>query len=367
VHVKAVEGALRYLERHALGATRRRGPEREVVATTGLVGGLFTHGVNRNLDPHLHSHVVVANFVHGVDGRWSACDWRGLTAHRPAAAAVYEAHLRDGLTAELGVHWCYERRPNATLAGAGCLSHGAEVAGLAPGLLGEFSSRSAEIRQRVHDFGSRTARGRHVAWAATRVTKANLPYEVLRAEWGRRARAVGDTLDFGRLSGLALRRPSATLDEHRYAAVITVTPHGGARRRDVVVAFGAAAPDGVPAPWLEHLVSRWVPENGSVGVAEPLHQRRAVLPANHLLHALGPRPTHPGAHDVWVDAARALDAYRARWGVSRAEEPLGQVTNLGSLPGARLADHLRTARHLDAARARLGLREPIGAELGLGL
>jgi hypothetical protein len=149
--------------------------------------------------------------------------------------------------------------------------------------------------------------------------------------------------------------------------VISVTPHGAARRRDVVVAFGAAAPDGMPAPSLEHLVGRWVPERGAVGVAEPLHQRQAVLPANHLLHALGPRPTDPGAHDIWVDAARAVDAYRARWDVSRAEEPLGPVTNLGSLPAAQLADHLRTTRHLDAARVRLGLREPIGVELGLGL
>ena len=69
VHHEAVESAVRYLERHAVSATRRHGPAREIVATSGLIGGVFTHAVSRNLDPHLHSHVVVANLVHGVDKR----------------------------------------------------------------------------------------------------------------------------------------------------------------------------------------------------------------------------------------------------------------------------------------------------------
>ena len=73
--------------------------------TTGLVAASFTHGVNRNLDPHLHTHVVMANMVHGHDGRWSACDHRGLSAHRGATSAIYEAHLRAALTTRLGVQW----------------------------------------------------------------------------------------------------------------------------------------------------------------------------------------------------------------------------------------------------------------------
>ena len=97
-HVDAVAGALSYLEVHGVTARRRSGEDRVVLPTSGAAAGLFTHGVNRNGDPHLHSHVVMANLVHGVDGRWSACDWRGLDAHRRAASAVYEAHLRSALT-----------------------------------------------------------------------------------------------------------------------------------------------------------------------------------------------------------------------------------------------------------------------------
>src|SRR5579859_3007245 len=76
-HIEAVGGALRYLERHGVGAVRSRGEgggEREVISTSGFAGAMFTHAVNRNLDPHLHSHVVVVNVVHGADGRWSALD-----------------------------------------------------------------------------------------------------------------------------------------------------------------------------------------------------------------------------------------------------------------------------------------------------
>jgi hypothetical protein len=180
---------------------------------------------------------------------------------------------------------------------------------------------------------------------------------------------------------------SSALDEHRYAAVISVTPHGGARRRDVVVAFGAAALDGVPAASLDHLTGHWTPSGGSVGMAEPLHPRRAVVPSNHLLRALGPRPSDVGAHDVWMEAAHAIDAYRARWHIGdveragcfdrtqhvdrfdrfdRPDDPLGPVTRLASLPAAQLADHVRTTRLLDTARARLGVSAPVSVELGLG-
>ena len=95
-HRESVRGALSYLEQHGLSARRGSGEERQVVPTTGLVAASFTHGVNRNLDPHLHTHVVMANMVHGLDGRWSACDHRGLSAHRGAASAIYESHLRRG-------------------------------------------------------------------------------------------------------------------------------------------------------------------------------------------------------------------------------------------------------------------------------
>ena len=242
VHTEAVAGAMAYMERHSVTAVRRSGPEQSVVATSGALAAVFTHGVNRNLDPHLHSHVVMANLVHGADGRWGACDQRGLWAHRAAGGAVYEAHLRAGLTAEFGVRWCETQGR-------------VEIEGMAPQLLGEFSSRSADIRRHAFEHGAHSSLGRHVAWAATRPDKVEgTPFAALAPEWGRRAEAVGRGARPGDLRDLpasTARDPDRSadvgarvragggvrggvLDEHRYAGVISLTPHGGAppaRRR----------------------------------------------------------------------------------------------------------------------------------------
>jgi hypothetical protein len=293
--------------------------------------------------------VVVVNAVHGADGRWSACDGRGLDAHRRAGAAVYEAHLRGVLTAELGVHWVAS--PGRT----------PEVAGVSPVVLGEFSTRGADVRMAAFRSGT----SRHVAWAMTRPPKVTgSRYEDLAADWGRRAEVAAGAapVELGRPD-----RPAgpASYDEHRFAGVISLTPHGGAHRRDVVGAFGAAARDGVPAGSLERVTELWAPAGESIGVAEGMLTRRAVVPAPHHLRALGPRPIDPAGHETWLGAARVIDGYRSRWGIERNLEPLGAET-LASLPAARLADHLRVTRQLEAARTNLGRRPPSELELGGG-
>ncbi|HEX4175530.1 MAG TPA: MobF family relaxase [Acidimicrobiales bacterium] len=365
-HNEAVAGALRYLEQHGLGTTRwrREDGERAVIGTSGFSGALFTHGVSRNLDPHLHSHVVVVNAVHGVDGRWSACDGRGLDAHRAAVGGVYDAHLRHALTSALGVRWEVPTDPGRGRART------PEIAGVSPALLGEFSSRSADVRMHAFVVGARSARGRHVAWAATRAPKTvGASYDELAVEWRRRAGIAGPGLEPDvrvRVSsrGTDLGCVPGSYDEHRFAAAIAVTPHGGAHRRDVVAAFAGSARDGVPAASLERVTDQWAPEEG-VGVCEGLTTRRSVVPANHHLRALGPRPVDPDHHETWLTAARAIDAYRTRWGIERASEPLGTDRSLSSLPAPRLADHVRVVRQLDAARVRLGRRAPAEMELGL--
>ena len=358
-HTEAVDGALLYLERHGLGATRwrREDGQREVIGTSGFLGARFTHGVNRNLDPHLHSHVVVANAVHGVDGRWSSCDGRGLDAHRAAAGGVYEAHLRHGLAAALGVRW------DATT-GSGRTP---EIVGVSPAVRGEFSSRGADIRMHALSTGVRSAHGRHVAWAATRPPKTTgASYDELVVEWQRRAGYAGPALELDLQPGPGTSPPGRdrAYDEHRFAGVIALTPHGGARRRDVVAAFADSARDGVPATALDHATELWAPGT-RVGVAEELMARRDVVPAPHHLRALGPRPVDPAGHETWLKVARTIDAYRERWGLERDTEPLGIERTLSSLPPARLADHLRVTRQLDSARVRLGRRPPAEMELGL--
>ncbi len=356
-HRQAVAGSLAYLEQHALTAVRRDGTDRSVLATSGAVAVAFTHGVSRNGDPHVHSHVVVANAVHGVDGRWSACDGRGLEAHRLAAGAVYEAHLRAVVSAAIGVRWR-----------AGYPGRTAEIDGVGPELLGTFSSRAADIRRHMCEVGARSPRGARVAWAATRPPKGpSTPFEDLTERWRREAHNAGGRLELDRCTRrVGTARPA--LDEHRFAGVISLTPHGGARRRDVVSAFSAAAHDGATADVLERLVDQWVVP-GAVGVAEHVQPRRTVVPANGHLQALGPRPVDPDEHAVWLGASRALQSYRERWGAVHTAEESGAPhapTGLASMPVARLVDHLRTEHAVASAQMRLGRRPPLLAERGLG-
>jgi hypothetical protein len=179
-------------------------------------------------------------------------------------------------------------------------------------------------------------------------------YAALATEWSFRARAHGiDRLDRPRRVEPAASR----VDEHRFSAAVWLTPHGGVRRRDAVVAFAGAAPDGIVVGDLDRLVDQWVPP-GPVGVAEPLHPRRLVVPGGHLLRALGPRPLQPDAHEAWVGAARAVEAYRLRWGLGASVEPLGASGSLASAPHERLVDHLRVTHQVEAVRARLVRHEP---------
>jgi conjugative relaxase-like TrwC/TraI family protein len=357
-HHDAVNGALTYLEGHGVSARRSSGEGREVVPTTGMVAGSFTHGVNRNLDPHLHSHVVVANLVHGEDGRWSACDQRGLWAHRHAAGAVYASHLRARLSAQLGVTWS-ERQDLRT-----------EVAGISPLLLGEFSSRSADIRRHMAERGSHSGRASRVAWAATRAPKqTGVSFAELAADWERRSRALGVSgAELGPIvaRGEVIARPA--LNEHRFRASLSSTADGAARRRDVVAGFGAAAVPGATAPSLERLTDLWLPPNREVGVAESTHAPRGLVPGDHLIAALGPRPVDVRGHQVWQGGAQAIEAYRRRWGVTRSTPALGVGPDgdLSAFPATRLADHVRTARTVEVARQQLGWRPPRALELDRG-
>jgi conjugative relaxase-like TrwC/TraI family protein len=362
-HREGVRGALDYVEAHALTAQRGSGEQREVVPTTGLVAASFTHGTNRNLDPHLHTHVVMANMVHGPDGRWSACDHRGISAHRGAASAIYEAHLRAVVSRRLGVQWA--EAPGLR----------AEIEGVSPLLLGEFSSRAADIRRHMAEWGAHSARGAHVAWAATRADKqAGISFGDLSSEWERRARSVGMApAELRSLFGSRrLAGGGECIHEHRFAAALSWAPDGAARRRDVVAAFGAAVLGGAHVTSVERLTDLWTPPRSDrvqVGVAEDIRPLRTVVPGSHLLHVLGPRPVNPSEHEVWRDAAHAIDDYRRRWRVNERSDVLGVdrlPAGISSLPTDRLVEHLHLTRHIEVARQRLGRRDARALEMDRG-
>ncbi|MGH8980658.1 MAG: MobF family relaxase [Acidimicrobiales bacterium] len=383
-HREAVGSALDYLDARAVSVRRGSGDDRHVEPARGLVSALFTHGVSRALDPHLHSHVVVANLTHGVDGRWSALDGRGLFAHGRAAGALYDAELRHLLSVRLGVSW--SRRQHGRV----------EVDGIDPVLLGALSRRRAEIRQHLYDHArSRgdglgdvaSRRANAVAWAATRGPKTEIRSgAALRAQWRRRASDAGWSGDLGpepaptgpltsgRFRPVARR---SSLDEYRFEASLRSTGKDAVARRDAVAAWAGALAGGAPARKVVGCIDAVVPWGDGVGVAEGSQRVGAVVAPPHLLRALGPRPASPDSLARWLDGAASIDRYRERWLSPGAREPLGvrgTSTELSVMPVRRLAEHLSLTRELAEIRRQLGLdmghdvdRSPRGVERSLGL
>jgi len=100
-HEAAVDKALGYIEDRAVQVQRGKGGARRLKAQ-GLIGAKYRHRMSRAEDPHLHTHVVVANWALGPDGRYTALVHPPLYEHARAAGTLYQAFLRSELQQRLG-------------------------------------------------------------------------------------------------------------------------------------------------------------------------------------------------------------------------------------------------------------------------
>ena len=157
-HEAAMQVGLRYVEEWA-GFTRtgRGGATR--VRADGLIAAGFRHRTSRDGDPHLHTHVLVANSVRTPDGRWRTLDGRGLLVHMKTAGYVYDAQLRHELTARLGVEW-------------GPVVNGlADIEGIDAEVRELFSKRRSAIEDRMAEWGLTSAKAAEVSALDTRQAK----------------------------------------------------------------------------------------------------------------------------------------------------------------------------------------------------
>lgn len=180
-HAAAVSKALDYLEAHA--AYTRRWDETETLIvdnTLGLSGVKYEHRTSRAGDPHVHSHVLLANRQLCADGKARSLDGVSLYHEARAAGMVYQAVLREELTRQLGVQW-------------GEVSNGqADIKGLNdPGVLQAFSTRTTEINQWEKDNGLTTNyQLQRVAQKKTRQTKnVDAVLSDLEAQWNQQRAA----------------------------------------------------------------------------------------------------------------------------------------------------------------------------------
>jgi hypothetical protein len=189
-HRVAVAEALAYLDLSCTAALRGHhrgdGTDRHV-GTEGLIGAAFEHRSSRCGDPQLHTHVVVANLLHGEDGKWSALNTREIYAQARTAGFVYQAVLRGELTRRLRVTWTPVRNGQA------------EIEGMPAGLLRLFSKRRQQIEARLEQLGLDSPAAAQAATLDTRPAKPDATAPVdeagepvrLQDRWRAEATAAG--------------------------------------------------------------------------------------------------------------------------------------------------------------------------------
>jgi conjugative relaxase-like TrwC/TraI family protein len=142
-HERARDAALGYVERRAAWV-KRPGADRRSEPADGLCWRAFVHHTSRSGDPHLHSHVLVANLVPSQARGWSALDSGPLYAERRTAEALYDTALRFELRESLGVD--FRARTG----------RGSDVAGFSDQMIDAFSQRATAIRAAGLSSASRT-------------------------------------------------------------------------------------------------------------------------------------------------------------------------------------------------------------------
>ncbi len=314
-HRAAVAEATSYLDRSGVGVRRSHQGQVALLASTGAVAGGFLHRTSRALDPHLHTHVVMANVAEGVDGAWSSVDGRRVFAHVPAARGLYHARLRLELRQRLGTAW---EVPSSGLG---------DVVGVAPGLRRLFSQRSASMDEfDMGRFGRVRPPGlRGGTFHATRPAKdTTRTVEDLMSEWKGRAADFGyDLGELSRVVGLGVGRgdapaqaPVVDVDRVRTQLGRVSEQRTTVSRRDMVAVVAHASVSGATAAMVESIAARITEAAGP-----PMGDRGRSGTGDGRDQAPGPAPrwsTESVIQAVANDAGLAAEVVRGEAEVVRA-------------------------------------------------
>ena len=143
-HRDAVNHCLQLIEAHAL-FTRIGSGGAAQVPVRGAVAAGFDHWDTRTGDPNLHTHLVLANKVRGLDGRWRSIDAKALYATTVAVSEVYDCLIADAVHRDTGATWSLRSRGERR-------SPAFEIDGVDDGLLAEFSTRATQVQASLRDL-----------------------------------------------------------------------------------------------------------------------------------------------------------------------------------------------------------------------
>jgi conjugative relaxase-like TrwC/TraI family protein len=194
-HRQAVERALREVELFAQ-ARQRRG--QEWVTTANIAAARFDHIAARpsengtGPDPHLHTHVVIANMTIRPDGKWRSLDPIEIYRSQSFATAVYRSELAREVQS-LGYRIELTGRDGRW-----------ELEGYSREQVMAFSQRRKDIEQLLERQGFSGAAAAQIAAHQSRLAKQHQSEGQLHTEW--QVRAVRYGIETERIARQAHRR-----------------------------------------------------------------------------------------------------------------------------------------------------------------
>lgn len=181
-HEQAVGAAITYLEEHA-GLRRREDREIRHITTGRLLFARFTEHASRELDPHLHTHVVVLNMTNQTPGDpMASLESRAMFAEQKVAGQVYRNDLAHCLR-ELGYE--IESDPRSGLF---------EIRDFPKELAASFSRRAGDINAHADEHGLHGQAAKRQSFYATRPKKHKIDLDGLRDQWIMRSRPYAEKI-----------------------------------------------------------------------------------------------------------------------------------------------------------------------------
>ncbi len=147
----------------------------------GLVAALFMHFCNRNGDPQLHVHAVIANVVQDKSGGWRHMNTGEIFTWTRTLGPLFRAALANHLKADLSIECVQATGEN------GKRQSWFSLKGIPKALLEKWSSRRREIEEFTKSdeaLGAPSSKARAKANLETRKSKSRLPHiDVLHEGW----------------------------------------------------------------------------------------------------------------------------------------------------------------------------------------
>lgn len=217
-HDRAVRAGLDVLEKHS-AMTRQRGSGGEYAfrETGNLAAAVFRHASNRDQEPQLHSHAVIANATYDKRaGRWVSLWTRDgiYKAQREANATYINALAHEARSLGYTLEWSVNEKGHPSF----------EFSEIAPELREHFSGRTAAIDAELARQGltrkTATQDQKEAATLATRKAKEHVPAAELHGRWRDQALNLG--ADLGRPAPVAPQLTSVDDAREQQAAAAAV-------------------------------------------------------------------------------------------------------------------------------------------------